>query len=73
MIKPKYRVRDCLLHNFMQLLHNPTASCQEYVVTKLHHYVNASDGFNVSETVMRALKTKNINEVVYSQEMKKAV
>ncbi|VDO28753.1 unnamed protein product [Heligmosomoides polygyrus] len=40
-----------------QLDSDPTASCLKYLVTKFHHYVNARGGFNVSETVMRALKT----------------
>ncbi|VDP03861.1 unnamed protein product [Heligmosomoides polygyrus] len=65
MIEQKYRVRVCLLYDYKQgrVLQNPIASCLKYLVMKFHHYINASDGFNVSETV-RTLKTKNINGVL---------
>ncbi|VDP07789.1 unnamed protein product [Heligmosomoides polygyrus] len=52
------------VRNKEELLQNPIASCLKYLVTKFHHQVSASDGFNVSETVVRTLKTKNINGVL---------
>ncbi|VDP12937.1 unnamed protein product [Heligmosomoides polygyrus] len=54
----------CTTSSKEELLQNPIASRLKYSETKIHHHVNASNGFNVVETVMRALKTKNINGVL---------
>ncbi|VDO88025.1 unnamed protein product [Heligmosomoides polygyrus] len=44
-----------------ELLQNPIASCLKHLLAKFRPHINASDGFNVSETAKKASKTKNIN------------
>ncbi|VDP22684.1 unnamed protein product [Heligmosomoides polygyrus] len=60
-------VRVCLLYDFKQgrtAAESHRILSEVFGVTKFHDDVNGSDGFNVSETMMRALKAENINGVL---------
>lgn len=46
------------------VLQNLIESSLGYLVTRVHHCVNPSGGFNVSETEMRDLKVKNVKVVI---------